>query len=93
MDALPTEQILKIGLFAIVGLAFISNMILYIALRVNGIEVNIMKSAKPGYLENLYKQTPKLRSIFLSFVSYICTLSKLLFVLVAIAIVLWRTAQ
>ena len=93
MQTLPTDLILKIAIAGTVGLAFISNLILYIALRSSNIEVAFMTSVKPGYLENLYRQTPALRSPFLSFVSFVCTLSKVLFILIAIGIVIWSAVN
>jgi hypothetical protein len=85
------DLLLKIAISVTVGLAFTTNLILYLALRSHHIEVDLMRSVKPGYLENLYRQTPKLRSPFLSFTSVVCTLSKVLFVLVAIGAVLSNT--
>lgn len=82
------DLLLKIALSATVGLAFISNLILYAALRSQHISVEMMRSIKPGYLENLYRQTPKLKSPFLDFVSIVCTLSKVLFIFVAVGMVL-----
>lgn len=81
------QDMFKIGIAASIGLAFITNLILYIALRSENITVSMMKSAKPGYLENLYRQTPALKSFFLSFVAVVCTLSKVLVILVGIGLV------
>ena len=88
---MPTDLLLKIAISTTVGLAFISNLILYVALRSQGITVRFMRSVKPGYLENLYRQTPALRSPLLGIASFVCTFSKIAFVLIAIGIVLWST--
>jgi hypothetical protein len=90
---MPFELILKIAISALVGLAFISNLILYTALRSNDVRVEFMRSVKPGYLENLYRQTPSLKSPFLSFTSFVCTFSKIAFALIAIAMVLWSAVN
>jgi hypothetical protein len=79
---------LKVVLAVVVGLAFVTNLILYTALRAKGIEVRFMLSAKPGYLENLYRQAPSLRSALLSTVAGLCTLSKILVIAVGIGLVL-----
>lgn len=90
---MSTELLLKIAISTTVGLSFISNLILYVALRSQGVTVHFMRSVKPGYLENLYRQTPALRSPFLSFTSIVCTFSKIAFVLIAIGMVLWNTVN
>ena len=73
---------LKIAIAASVGLAFITNMTLYIALRSHDVQVDLMRSIKPGYLENLYRQTPALKSAFLNLVALLCTLSKIMVIIV-----------
>jgi hypothetical protein len=78
---------LKVALAAVVGLALVTNLVLYTALRAKGVEVRFMLSVKPGYLENLYRQTPSLRSALLSAVAGLCTLLKILVIVVAIGLV------
>jgi hypothetical protein len=81
------DTTLKIGITAALGLAFITNIVLYIALRRRGVRIELMRSVKPGYLENLYRQTPSMASAFLSIVTFLCTWSKILVISVGIALV------
>ncbi len=80
--------IFKIAVAASVGVAFITNLTLYIALRSRDVQVDFMRSIRPGYLENLYRQTQELKSPFLDLVALLCTLSKVSVIIVGIGLLL-----
>ncbi len=59
-------MVFKIGIAVSVGLAFVTNLILYVAFCSQKVAVDFMRSIRPGYLENLYRQTPAIHSPRLS---------------------------
>jgi hypothetical protein len=84
---MTVDVVLKAAVAVTVGLAFIANLVLYMALWSRGIRAELMRSVKPGYLENLYRQTPSMASTFLDIMSLLCTWSKILVIVVGIALV------
>ena len=84
------QNFLRIALGAAVGLAFVSNLVLYIALKAHKVEINFARSIKPGFVENLYRQTPVMHSPLLGITVRLATLSKILVVVTAIVFFLLR---
>ena len=83
---------LKVALALAVGIAFVSNLVLYIAFKVQKVEVSFGRAVKPGYVENLYRQTPVMHNLILGVTVRLATLSKILVVVVAIAFFLLKGA-
>jgi hypothetical protein len=83
-------QVLKVALAASVALAFVSNLVLYIAFKAHKVEVHFARSVKPGYIENLYRQTPAMHMPLLGVTVRLATLSKILVVVSAIAFFVLR---
>ena len=86
------QQILQLVLAACVGVAFLSNLVIYFAFKAHGIKMSAGGSIKAGYIENIYRQTPKLHSPLLGLTIRLASWSKILVVLAGIAYIILRAA-
>lgn len=84
------QNLLKIIIGAAVGLAFVSNLTLYIAFKSHKVEINFARSIKPGFLDNLYRQHPEMHSPLLGIALQLAALSKILVVVAAVAFFVLR---
>ena len=86
-------NILQLSLAACVGVAFLSNLIIYFAFKAHGVQTSLSASLKSGYVENLYKQTPALQSPLLSITIRLASWSKIFTVVVAVAYIVLRAVS
>ena len=86
------QQILQLVLAACVGVAFLSNLVIYFAFKANGIRISAAGSIKAGYIENLYRRTPKLHSPLLGLTIRLAAWSKVSVVVAGIAYIILRAA-
>ncbi len=79
------QKLLQIVIGAAVGLAFLSNLTLYLAFKAHKVEVNFARSIKPGFLDNIYRQHPEMHAPILGITLQMAALSKILVVVAAAA--------